>query len=559
MNDSKQPWAVSIGICLALCALAVMIAIVRGGTASAESEHGHSHAGGGHDHGAAPAAKAPAKLTPQALKNLGVVVAEIKEQPFFKYQAVPAVVTELPSNVHPLYAPLAGRVLDIKVQPGVMVASNTVVIRIVRDAIPRPQLNIVGDVLKPASEEHHTTISELRKTFRHLQLAKEEMARVKQYTESGTQDGLPILPRKNLIDLKYESARLEQDLANSHAELSRHGLSEEQIASIESGKQASVGGAEFWKRALERNNLWPAAAEQTYKALPAEIQQMPWTVAVVGELYASGIGTAQFSEWLGKATEAGAQFHEIAGLLQQGHTLADVQSLFETSALKQIVELRAPVTEGVPDWDVHEVFVSPGQKVEAGAKLLTLDNPRHILLKTTPVGSETTAILKALESDDELEAVPLVAGSGPTLSKLRIDFISSDAESRGTVAFVRAENSPLPVKDRAHGKFRSWALREGQKYMLRVPTQKIQAAFVLPAGAVTDMGADKVVFLQSGENFLPKKVVVLYQDQEQVVLDSSESEIYPDDPIVHHGAFGLGLALSVNTAGASAGHAGHAH
>lgn len=235
--------------------------------------------------------------------------------------------------------------------------------------------------------------------------------------------------------------------------------------------------------------------------------------------------------------------------------------------LDRTVEVQAPQVEGVADWDLDVMEARPGQKVEAGQVLAVLRNPRHLLLRSEPVGGEIAGILGALGRQAEMEASPLVAGAGPDLKGLKLHYITSDAEGHGEVAFLGVENEPLHVGIENEplrgggggpGQRRTWKLRPGQRYMLKVPAEVMEEVFVLPSGAVTDDGPDKVVFLEDGDSFKSAKVVVRYQDDEVAVIDAKHSEFFPGDRVVQKGAFGLGLALKAGT-GAIDPHAGHNH
>lgn len=520
-----------------------------------EVEAGHAdHGDHGSDHG-------PAKpgLSPQAVKNLGVTLAEADTTVFWKYQAVPATVAEAPLSLQPLHAPIGGRVLEIKAMPGEVVAGGTVVITLVRDELPRPTLILTDQVLKPANEEFHRAGGELRKTRRALELLKTELERVRKFSESGTQDGLSILPRKNLIDLQYEITRMEMDVQNAEIELRRHGISDEQIVEIAVGKPLTVLSQQVWKSALQQNGIWVPQAQTLYSVLPGKLQDLPWSVATIGELAAAGLPLAALTEWFKAEPESMEHFLEIAALLQEGHSLTAVKSMHSAGGLEQVVRIKVPSSKDVPDWDMLSLEVKPGQKVEAGQSVAMLSNPRRLLLHSEPVGGEAAAILTAAGQGTMIDAVPLVPGTGPTLKGLKIAYVTSPPDGHGTLAVLRVNNEPLEAKvGVAPKQERTWKLRAGIRYVLRVPTEKFDNVFVLPSAAVTDDGPDKVVFIQDGESFKQAKVVVCYQDHEFAVLDGKHSELFPGDNVVRRGAFGLGLALKAGS-GAIDPHAGHQH
>jgi hypothetical protein len=191
--------------------------------------------------------------------------------------------------------------------------------------------------------------------------------------------------------------------------------------------------------------------------------------------------------------------------------------------------------------------------------LLTLLNPRQMYLKTEPVGGEVADLLRAISEAAKCKARPLIAGSGPELEGLTIAFITGDDRSGASVAYADVKNQPLSIKGSGTGKRRSWLLRSGLMYVLRIPVKQQDNVYVLPSDAVTDDGPRKIVFLQDGDTFRPVEVEIGYQDHEVAVIPINEhTEMFPGDPVVLHGAFALGLALSSGGDKLDP-HAGHKH
>jgi membrane fusion protein, heavy metal efflux system len=176
------------------------------------------------------------------------------------------------------------------------------------------------------------------------------------------------------------------------------------------------------------------------------------------------------------------------------------------------------------------------------------------------VGTELAALTRAIEQDFTAEAVPMSDQAGPRLSGLSLlnvfqGTLGNGDKSSAAVAFARVENKPLKIKAGADArKYRTWQLRAGQKYILRLPVEKLSNVFVLPADAVTDDGPDKVVFVQNGDKYEARKVVLLHRDHQHAVIDSVHSDLYDGEPVVQQGAFALGLALKTES-----GPAGHGH
>ncbi len=534
-----------------------------GGEGEGEAAHGHSH--GGHDH--AEHAAAPSGLSPQTIANLGVTVKDIDSTAFSIYKTVPATVADVPNSTQSVTTPVAGVVRDVRVRAGTVGTSGTVVVTLLRDPFPRPVLKLTDEIIKPANEQIHTAVSDIRKALKGTQLLQTELARVQSFTKGANEPAL--VPRKTEIDLRYELARAEQELINARENLTLHGFTDDQIKEIESGKTIPLYNHDIWLRALKKSGLWTDRTEAIHAALHATEHDAPWTIAVLGELTGLGLATPELAEWIMSDPKAAVLFIDIAGLLQQGNTLQHIKALYAANALGPVVEISIPAFNGVPDWDIQQVLVKPFDKVESGAKLLILSNPRQMFLRAQPAGEEFQILFNAYSKGLEFEAVPLVEGSGPILKGLKVLYVGGDEKSEQ--AHAQAVYGFIPVQNDASGslagngpgftdamKFRTWNLHEGMRYQLRIPIKALKDVYVLPASAVAEDGADKVVYIQNGDSFKPAKVVILYQDHEVVVLDAKLSEVFPGDPVVQTGAFGLSLALK-SSGGAIDPHAGHNH
>ena len=103
----------------------------------------------------------------------------------------------------------------------------------------------------------------------------------------------------------------------------------------------------------------------------------------------------------------------------------------------------------------------------------------------------------------------------------------------------------------------SWSLRVGLRYVVRVPVQDLPGRFVFPAGAVTNQGPNRIVYVRDGDSFRAQTVTVEYEDDEVTVV-KDDGGIFDEDPVVMSGAFALGLALEADKAGPDRSH-GHAH
>jgi len=410
----------------------------------------------------------------------------------------------------------------------------------------------------------------------------------------------------------------------------RHGLSKAEVAAVEQGEQPP-GSPKLWKRVLEENGLWGKEEEAILGALPERQRQLPWTIAAIGELSAAGLANDELLRGVTEQPGMGARFVEVASLLRDGNTVANVRLLARLGALEPEMVVRAP--DDVADWDVAEIAVRRGQRVDAGETLATVHDPRSMWLRLEPVGEEIRNVVAALEAGTGVTAAPLIAGTGPTLEGLRIDRFETRGgqHERGARAYVICRNERVAVGflsvsirtaapglaaaevekqvtgpieaallplaaalestssdgvsvvqarfgpdvglDRIRRAIeipdreprvelvpnvrRSWKLRVGLRYLVLVPSTVLEKRLVLPAGAVTENGVDRIVFVPDGDSFAPRTVHVEYEDDEVVVI-ANDGAIFPGESVVTSGAFALGLALQSDS-GAIDPHAGHNH
>ena len=532
-----------------LFALLTAIGLVGGWVAAhqmdAAGQAGHE------EHGAEPPAAAPPGLDERTLANLGVRVAEAQLSTFTRTRSVQAVVEDRPQNRQPVVAPLGGIITEVHTQVGGVAAAGAPLITLVREPIPRPKPELTADILTPISEDVHTAVSQLRSALGRLRIVDDNLARIRK--PRSTDGALPVM-RKSEIEYENERARLRVELEQAHHELERHGLSDEEIASVETGHSAP-GNRHLWEHALRRGGLWSDAADAIRAQLPETDRGLPWCVVAIGELSAAGLATEELSVALGAEPALAAHFAEAAALLLQGLPLPTVRVLAAQGALAPIVVVRAPIA--VDRWDVAAVAVRAGERVAAGQALLDLHDARTMWLRLEPVGEEIGLMVRAFEGSLAMRAVPLIDAAGPELDGVVLQRIDTHGEAGH--AFAEVGNTLLTPSQAADAASRSWSLRAGTRYLVNVPVARLEGVFVLSAGALTSRGPDRVVFLRDGNSFRPQVVRVLYEDDDVAVLPA-DTGLFPGDPVAISGAFALGLALQLGAgSGAVDPHAGHNH
>lgn len=496
-------------------------------------------------------AEAAKGLSPQALKNLGVAVQPAKLATWIRTIEIQAVVSDRPENRIPVETPLAGRVTAVHVVTGGRVAAGQPIATIARDPIPRPKTELTADLLLPISESVHEAAEALRNAQKRLDIASRELARLRKLNGNRKEGDLPLIAANRLIQLGYEKERAELDVTNARHELERHGMTVGECSSIEGGGECPPNPS-LWSRVLRKNGLWTDASDRIVNALPASQRELPWAIAALGELTAAGLATESLAAVLENTPAAAARFAEAAGLLLQGTPLETVNLLAREGALEPTMIVRAPVG-GAPDFDVHALPVRPGERVAAGADIAELHDARRLWLEVMPVGAEITAVVSALERKTSGVASPLIDGAGPTFDAVSLTRMESHGE-RGAIGYAELENEPLGSA--AADAPRTWRLRPGTRYVLDLPSKRLEKRWVLPADAVTDDGAELVVFVEDGDTFRAVPVHVEDRNADSVVL-ANDGSLFPGDPVVVKGAFALGLALS-KRGGDDHGH-GHSH
>ena len=529
---------------------------------TSESHEGHDHAEGehkdglehdGHDHGEhAHSENEEVKISEQALKNMGVKIKAVDSGTFTVYRPVPALVMESPLSEQPVFSPFGGRVKSINITLGEHKKPGEALVTIYRDPIKRPELKMVEEILSPASEEFHGAITSLRQNLTASRILKEELNRLQKFQkDSGS---LALIPQKDLINLRYEIDKADRAVENSRKKLELHGLNEKDIEHAKQGTY-KIDLYQIWKNTLKANNIWNKSADSLLASLGTEKPKNRWVIASIGELVAEDLLSKDLIEWIAQDKEAADHFLEIVSLLQDGRTISDLKALHVLGAFKDVIEIKAPANKA--GWDIESIHVKIGQKISDGEKVLTLSDQSNIYLVSYPQSSEVVDIIKAVESSAKMKARPLSVGSSPNLTNLQIDKIRGKEDGREEV-LISTNNSILKETKKGDRVFRSWSLRDGQKYIVELPFREIKDVILLPLSAVIKHGPDQIVFVKENDEYIRRRVVVVYQNNEVAVIGQG-SELLPQENMVISGAFALQLALIAGTPEAVDPHAGHNH
>jgi hypothetical protein len=185
---------------------------------------------------------------------------------------------------------------------------------------------------------------------------------------------------------------------------------------------------------------------------------------------------------------------------------------------------------------------------------------RAVYLRMAPAGADLPALARSLAAGETLRAEPLVPESAPALEGLPLVRLApaADRAAHGA-AFAAAQNALLAEHLDAAGKVhRTWKLREGIRYLVYVPVERLEKRFVLPASAVVPRGSDMIVLLEDGDTFRAVPVRVEHLDARVAVI-GNDGAIFEGDRVVLRGAYALSLALQAGSGGGADPHAGHSH
>lgn len=512
---------------------------------------GEGHAGESEEEHAGHAAHGPAapRLSERTLANLGVVVGEAVLGEHVTTRDIPALVAPIPGSERRVVAPVAGTIVSVAARSGDVVAAGAPLAVIRRSAFPQVSLSLTQPILAPLNEAHHEAAVGVQRAALALALARAEQERL---SPEGSADRVA---GRVVREAQYAVKRAELELLGARHEAERHGIDAETIATLERG-EGEVPDVPDVRRVLRRNRLWSPEADALLAALPADVQTLPYALAVLGEL----VGASRLPHDVVEAARAqpalAAHFLDVAGLLQQGATSATLLALAASGALEPLVTVRAPA-EPAPDWDLFALVAQPGLHVEAGDELARLRDDRAMDLLLAPAPSEGEALAKALALGEALVAEPLVGGAGPLLPNVHLLALTGTSEHEAPGARARAANLALPAPPGAAGP-RSWALRPGLTYVVRLPLTRTAPCFVLPPDAIAYRVAEALVLLEDGGTFRPVPVRLVHHDAREAVV-AAQGGLFPGDRLVIKGAPALALALLAGQGAAADPHAGHNH
>ena len=172
--------------------------------------------------------------------------------------------------------------------------------------------------------------------------------------------------------------------------------------------------------------------------------------------------------------------------------------------------------------ELQELKIELGERAMAGQILAVLADHNHLYINGHGFKNEAANIARAAEAGwkIEVEFVDHDGGNWPELDfPLKIRHLSNsvDRDSRTFDFFVPLSNQSR-IYEQAGKTFVIWRFRPGQRVKLKVPVEKIENVFAIPAEGVVMEGPEAYVFQQNGEFYNRISVHVLYRDRDFVLV-----------------------------------------
>ena len=308
----SSTWSVVGAIALALVLGWTLSSVLRT-DASAEAEHSHNDHEG-HDHGEHDHAHddgTSIELTEQTRRNIGLKVGEVALQPYDRSIMIPSIVVERPGQTTiKVAAPVTGVVAGVYAVPG--------------ESVPAGQLLFT---IRLTHEDVVQAQSDFLQTLGQLDVEEREIARLEQI-ESGA-----VAPRV-ILERKYAKDKLIAALNAQRESLQLHGLTMEQIATIERDRKL-LREIKVLAPVLHADSSLHDEAESEH---PHEGEDSPSRFVVTelvvrkGEVVAAGAPMATVADYSELFIEGRAFQQDAEHLVRAANANRNVTAVLETAS-----------------------------------------------------------------------------------------------------------------------------------------------------------------------------------------------------------------------------------
>lgn len=439
---------------------------------------GHDHAG--HDH-EGHVEEESVELSEAARANLGLRTQALKLGDFDEHMDIPAAVVDWPGRTHvTVTSPLTGVINSIQISRG----------ELIRSGMPMFTLRLTHQDLVNTQERFLTALGQ-------RDIERREIERLSEISSSGAIAG------KRLIEREYERDRLLAELKVAKQSMLLHGLTEEQVRSIEQTRQ------------LVREVTIHAPTLHADRSLHHD------------SLHSPDLGETAFRDDRFASMQPPSVAHD------------HVESEFLVTQLQ-----------------VHR-----GDSVTAGQPLGRLSDYSEVLVEGFAYQRDAEVLRQVAQRDADVQAVfESRRGESTIVSGLKIAYIGNEVnlQSRALSFYVALENELERDQQVGAKKYVSWRFKPGQRLQLQIPVRQIEDVVVVPKNAVAEEGAERYVFIQYGDHFDRIPVHVAASDSMHVAIRPDE-RLRLGSQVVIDGAYQLQMAMKNRSGGAIDPHAGHSH
>jgi membrane fusion protein, heavy metal efflux system len=429
-----------------------------------------------HDHAHEEADENKIQLSDQAIKNLGLdskSLGFVRPKTYRKSISVPAIVAQREGRTQVrVSSPLNGVMTTIHAVAG--------------EAVEPGQL--LFD-LKLIYEDLVDTQTQFLKSVSDLEVEKREIKRLEEFTQSGA------VSAKAVLDHRYAKEKLEGYIASLREGLKLHGLSDEQVDTIERERKL-----------LSNLAIEAPALRDNAKTKGLRLSQIP-------------IQTASFP---GKDTTS------------------------QSSSSPLIVEeLRVQKGQGVTAGETLCTLSDYSQLFVVGS---AFEQDASSIANAIEKGWNLDAVVTTSTGEVTLEGLKL-SHVGNTI----------DEQTRSLAFYVELPNELIRDERNSEGqRFVTWKYRVGQRMRLLVPVEEWQDQIVLPVDAVAKDGVEWFVFRKKDNEFERVSVHIKHRDLKNIVIEN-DGRIARADVIAYKAAHQLQMALKNKATGGVDAHHGHDH
>lgn len=256
-------------------------------------------------------------------------------------------------------------------------------------------------------------------------------------------------------------------------------------------------------------------------------------------------------------------------------TEEQIAHVLATKELIGSITLTALADEGMvenPDrtvLQVHELNVTLGQHIEAGATLAVLSDHSQLLVEGEAFEQDLPALSKALAEGWPLQLLPAagqsglaattLGGNGNTVELLYLaDKIGP--ESRTFHFYARLPNEMIRDAIGPDGRrYVQWRFRPGERLRVAAPVERWTNRLFVPLAAVAQDGVESYVFVYQGSAFVRTPVRIEHRDERHAVLAEDKDSVKAGQIVAMSAAQQLQFALANKAGGGVDPHAGHNH